>query len=382
MSLHNPSRRGLLASGLLGVLGGFAPATHALAPHPRRVGIISHELFLQHDWPGHKEGAYRLRAILERIDQDALLERLIAQPVRRAKEAELLRGHTAGHLLEVRVASQGEPGYFSTGSQANYVNHATWDAARHAVGGLIDLCDAVARRELDAGFALVRPPGHHAEPSRAMGFCFVSNIALATRALQTQGIKRIAIMDFDIHHGNGTQAVVGHDPDVLFLDLHQSNLFPAGSGRVDEIGEGAARGTIVNAPVPPYLDDAGLMAIYEQVFEPVMTRFKPDMLLVSAGYDGHWRDPLSRQNMTLKGFDTLSRRLVAFADRHCGGRVVFTLEGGYDGEMLGHAVANSLRALMGDATVVDPIGPSTEGQPNADIAPLIRRLREIHGLTA
>ncbi|MEW5972765.1 MAG: histone deacetylase [Pseudomonadota bacterium] len=373
-------RRFLHQSLALGLgLSGLPPAR---AGADRRVGVVTHKLFLEHDWPGHKEGAYRLRAILDRIGKDGLLDRLIAQPVRPASEEELRRGHTEGYLMEVRVASEGEPGYFNFGAQDNYVNHATWEAARHAAGGLIDLCDAVARRELDSGFALVRPPGHHAEPSRAMGFCFVSNIALATRALQAQGLKRIAILDFDIHHGNGTQAVVGHDPDVLFLDLHQANLFPAGSGLIDEIGEGTARGTIVNAPVPPYVDDAGLLALYDRVFEPVMARFKPDMLLVSAGYDGHWRDPLSRQNMTLKGFDALSRRLVTFADRHCGGRVVFTLEGGYDGEMLGHAVANSLRALLGDATAADPIGPSTEGKPAADIGELIEKLRGLHGLTA
>ncbi|MEW6729265.1 MAG: histone deacetylase [Pseudomonadota bacterium] len=360
-------------------LSGLPPAR---AGTNRRVGVVTHKLFLEHDWPGHREGAYRLRAILDRIEKDGLLDRLVAQPVRPASEEELQRGHTEGYLMEVRVASDGEPGYFNFGAQDNYVHHATWEAARHAVGGLIDLCGAVARRELDSGFALVRPPGHHAEPSRAMGFCFVSNIALATRALQTQGLKRIAILDFDIHHGNGTQAIVGHDPDVLFLDLHQSNLFPAHSGRIDEMGEGPARGTIVNAPLPPYVDDAGLLALYDRVFEPVMARFKPDMLLVSAGFDGHWRDPLSRQNMTLKGFDALSRRLVAFADRHCGGRVVFTLEGGYDGEVLGHAVANSLRALLGDEQAVDPIGPSTEGKPTADIGGLIEKLRGLHGLTA
>ncbi|MFZ5466387.1 MAG: histone deacetylase [Pseudomonadota bacterium] len=358
-------------------LSGLPPAR---AGADRRVGVVTHKLFLEHDWPGHKEGAYRLRAILDRIEKDGLLDRLIAQPVRAAGEEELRRGHTEGYLMEVRVASEGEPGYFNFGAQDNYVNHATWEAARHAAGGLIDLCDAVARRELDSGFALVRPPGHHAEPSRAMGFCFVSNIALATRALQAQGIKRIAILDFDIHHGNGTQAVVGHDPDVLFLDLHQANLFPAGSGLITEIGEGDARGTIVNAPLPPYVDDAGLLALYDRVFEPAMARFKPEMLLVSAGYDGHWRDPLSRQNMTLKGFDALSRRLVAFANRHCGGRVVFTLEGGYDAEMLGIAVANSLRALLGDATTNDPIGPSTEGHPAADIDGLLGKLRDLHGL--
>ncbi|MEO1751758.1 histone deacetylase [Thiofaba sp. EF100] len=369
---HHSLALGLGLSGLPAVRAG----------RDRRVGVVTHKLFLEHDWPGHREGAYRLRAILERIEKDGLLDRLVAQPVRPASEEELQRGHTEGYLMEVRVASEGEPGYFNFGAQDNYVNHATWEAARHAVGGLIDLCGAVARRELDSGFALVRPPGHHAEPSRAMGFCFVSNIALATRALQAQGLKRIAILDFDIHHGNGTQAVVGHDPDVLFLDLHQSNLFPAHSGRIDEMGEGPARGTIVNAPVPPYVDDAGLLALYDQVFEPVMARFKPDMLLVSAGFDGHWRDPLSRQNMTLKGFDALSRRLVAFADRHCGGRVVFTLEGGYDGEVLGHAVANSLRALLGDEKAVDPIGPSTEGKPTADIGGLIEKLRGLHGLTA
>jgi len=380
MSTPADRRRFFHQSLALGLgLSGLPPAR---AGADRRVGVVTHRLFLEHDWPGHKEGAYRLRAILDRIGKDGLLDRLLAQPVRPASEEELRRGHTEGYLMEVRVASEGEPGYFNFGAQDNYVNHATWEAARHAVGGLIDLCGAVARRELDSGFALVRPPGHHAEPSRAMGFCFVSNIALATRALQAQGLKRIAILDFDIHHGNGTQAVVGHDPDVLFLDLHQANLFPAGSGRIDEIGEGAARGTIVNAPVPPYVDDTGLLALYDRVFEPVMARFKPDMLLVSAGYDGHWRDPLSRQNMTLKGFDALSRRLVAFADRHCGGRVVFTLEGGYDGEMLGHAVANSLRALLGDAMVADPIGPSTEGKPAADIGELIEKLRGLHGLTA
>ena len=352
------------------------------AQSDKRVGVVSDPLFLQLDWPEHREGAYRLRAILQRLEQDDLLSRLLPQPVRAASEPELRRGHTEGYLLELRVASDGEPGYFNFGAQDNYVNQATWSAARHAVGGLIDLCGAVARRELDAGFALVRPPGHHAEPSRAMGFCFVSNIALAARALQAQGIKRLAIVDFDIHHGNGTQAVVGHDPDMLFLDLHQSNLFPANSGRIDEIGEGAARGTIVNAPLPPYVDDAALLMLYERVFEPVMTRFKPEMLLVSAGYDGHWRDPLSRQNMTLKGFDALGRRLVDFADRHCDGRVVFTLEGGYDGEVLGHAVANNLRALLGDAEMRDPIGASDEGKPNADITALIERLRSLHGLTA
>ncbi|MDD2893927.1 MAG: histone deacetylase [Halothiobacillaceae bacterium] len=375
------SRRGFLqhAVALAFGLGGLRIAA---AQSDKRVGVVSDPLFLQHDWPEHREGAYRLRAILERLEQEDLLSQLLPQPVRPATDFELRRGHTEGYLLELRVASDGEPRFFNFGAQDNYVNQATWAAARHAVGGLIDLCGAVARRELDAGFALVRPPGHHAEPSRAMGFCFVSNIALAARDLQAQGIKRLAIVDFDIHHGNGTQAVVGHDPDVLFLDLHQSNLFPANSGRIDEIGEGAARGTIVNAPLPPYVDDEGLLLLYERVFEPVMARFKPDMLLVSAGYDGHWRDPLSRQNMTLKGFDALGRRLVDFADRHCGGRVVFTLEGGYDGEVLGHAVANSLRAMLGNTEMHDHVGASTEGKPNADITKLVERLRSLHGLTA
>lgn len=350
------------------------------ADEARRVGIVTDPLFLAHDWPEHSEGAYRLRAILDRLESEGLLDRLLMQQARAASEAELLRGHTEGYLLEVRVASDGEPGFFNFGMQDNYVNQATWSAARHAVGGLIDLCRAVAKRDLDTGFALVRPPGHHAEPSRAMGFCFVSNIALAARALQAEGIQRLAIVDFDIHHGNGTQAVVGQDPNILFLDFHQSSLFPAGSGRIEEIGEGAARGTVVNAPVPPYVDDAGLLAVYDQVFEPVMRLFKPQMLLISAGYDGHWRDALSRQKITLLGFDQLSRRLVDYADQNCGGRVVFTLEGGYDPEVLGHGVANSLRAMLGDAEFNDPVGAEVKDIPSADIAALVQRLRVLHGL--
>lgn len=353
---------------------------HVWGDAPRRVGVVTDELFLLHDWPEHREGAYRLRAILERLEKDGLFDRVQRIEARAADEQELLRGHTEGYLLEVRVASAGEPGFFNFGMRDNYVNAATWSAARHAVGGLIDLCRAVAKRDLDAGFALVRPPGHHAEPSRAMGFCFVSNVALAARALQAEGYKRLAILDFDIHHGNGTQAVVGNDPDILFLDVHQSNLFPAGSGGVHEIGEGAARGTIVNAPIPPYVDDAGWLAVYDQVFEPVMRRFKPEMLLVSAGYDGHWRDPLSQQNITLQGFAQLGQRLMSFAERHCGGRVVFTLEGGYDPEVLGYAVANNLRTMLGDAQFDDPLAAAQNTKPSADITPLLQRLRALHAL--
>lgn len=343
-----------------------------------RTAIVFDPLFLRHDRPGHPEGAHRLQAVMDELQRRDLLRQVARVPARRISNAELRRAHTAAHIEDIRIQSAGEPGFLSAYSRDTYLNRFTWEAALAAAGGVTDLALAVADGSYRNGFALVRPPGHHAEPDRAMGFCFFGNVALAALALKARGLERIAIIDFDIHHGNGTQAIVGDDPDILFFSLHQRNLFPLGSGRIDDIGEGAGRGSVINAPLPERVDDAGLTALFDEIVQPALERFRPDFILVSAGYDGHWRDPLSNQAISLRGFDAIGRRLIDAADDLCRGRLVFSLEGGYDPEALGHGVADNLQALLGKAPAPDPIGRAPGEM--ADIAPLLARLKRLHQL--
>ncbi len=346
----------------------------------RRTGYVFHPVFLQHDFPEHPEGAYRLRAINDHLRSTGLLERLQPVPARIAPAAEIKRLHGDWHVDELEMLSrQGDSGHLDPYNRDNYYTPATWEAACRAVGGLTDLCLAVADGRLDNGFAFVRPPGHHAEQNRAMGFCYFGNASLAaTTLLERADVERVAIVDFDIHHGNGTQALVGANPACFFADIHERNLFPPASGPVDATGEGAGRGSVLNAPLPRMVGDTALAGLTTRVLAPALDRFDPQFIIVSAGYDGHWRDPLSHQALTLGGFDRLSRELIGMADELCDGRIVFTLEGGYDAEALGTGVGNTVRALLGERDHLDPIGPGPEAE--ADLGELVGALRDLHGL--
>ncbi len=219
--------------------------------------------------------------------------------------------------------------------------------ARVGVGGLLRCCDAVMAGEVKRAFAAIRPPGHHAEPEHAMGFCLFSNVAIAAKYLQERhGIGRVAIVDFDVHHGNGTQACFEADPSVFFVSMHQHprTCYP-GTGYESEIGMGEGEGTILNVPFSPGSnDDAYLLAMQTKVL-PGLERFGPEFLLISAGFDAHHDDPLAQMGLTEVGFLRMSQMLGNFADHHCGGRLVSALEGGYDLRALGRSVVNHLAGL-------------------------------------
>jgi acetoin utilization deacetylase AcuC-like enzyme len=232
----------------------------------------------------------------------------------------------------------------------------SYEAARLAAGSLLQLCDAILAGEVANGFALVRPPGHHAERARAMGFCLFNNVAVAAAALKRRGIGRIAIVDWDLHHGNGTQHTFEDDPDVLYVSSHQFPFYP-GTGAAEEVGRGAGAGRTVNLPFPAGFGDAEYARAYADVVAPILRQFAPAFVLVSAGFDSDHRDPLGGMMVTPAGFAVLARLCADAAAETAGGRIAAVLEGGYDLDALVDGVERTLDVLRGDAAA----GPTATG---------------------
>ena len=302
--------------------------------------LYTHPACLEHD-PGrhHPEGAARLRAVL-----DALAEPEFADLQRReAPEAELedlLRVHPHPYVERLLRAV---PKSGHAGIDADTVlSRASGEAALHAAGAVVAAVDAVAAREADNAFCAIRPPGHHAEPDRAMGFCLFNNIAVgALRARAAHNLHRIAVIDFDVHHGNGTQAAFEADGGLFYASTHQSPLYP-GTGRAAETGVG----NIVNVPLRPMAGSNEFRAAISERVLPALDAFRPELVLVSAGFDAHRSDPLAQLMLDEEDYAWVTERLVEIADRHAGGRLVSALEGGYDLPALGASVAAHVRVLM------------------------------------
>jgi acetoin utilization deacetylase AcuC-like enzyme len=340
-----------------------------------KTAYVYDPIYLEHNQPSHPENARRLERILKILEERGVLERLTLVEPRSATEEELLRVHTARHIESVRQVAERGGGHMDADT---YVSPRSFEAAKMAAGGLIRAVEAVLAGEVANSFALVRPPGHHATPSRAMGFCLFNNVAIAARtALAMDGIERVFIADFDVHHGNGTQDIFVDDPDVFYFSTHQYPYYP-GTGAKHEIGRGAGERTVLNVPLPTRVGDSGYTKILQELVWPLTEHFDPDLVLVSAGYDGHWDDPLASMNLSVSGYATLERELVEMAEQLCDGRVVFTLEGGYHLSALAYGVLNAFYALLGEDDVVDPLGPSPRPEPSIDA--LIEDLRNLHNL--
>ncbi|MBI2963938.1 MAG: histone deacetylase [Deltaproteobacteria bacterium] len=325
-----------------------------------RTGIVTDESFLAHDTgERHPERADRLRAIGQVLDSGAAVDRLVV-PARAATAAEIARVHAVEHVERVAATARLSRFAFDADTPACA---RSFEAARRAVGGLLALVDAVMDGRAANGFAFVRPPGHHAERDRAMGFCLFNNVALAAAHLRAvHGLERVLIVDWDVHHGNGTQHAFYRDPSVLFVSSHQYPFYP-GTGSAIEVGRGEGEGFTLNLPFPAGYGDAQYVEAFLRIVEPVARQFAPQFILVSAGFDAHRRDPLAGMEVTEQGFASLARLLLRTAREVCGGRLVAVLEGGYDLEALRRSVAAVLGEMSG-AHLDQPVSPPPGEKPD------------------
>ncbi len=282
---------------------------------------------------------------------DAIAAALNAQPWREqlqypeftpANQAALLRCHPAEHIALIRTLAARGGGMIDGDT---HVSPASYDAATLAAGAAMAAVDTVLRRECDNAFVAARPPGHHAEANRAMGFCLFNTIAIAARHAQSEhGLQRVAILDWDVHHGNGTQAIFYDDPTVFFASTHEAGIYP-GTGRASERGSGAGIGTTFNFPLPAGSDGAVYAEVWNRL-EPELNAFAPELILVSAGFDAHSRDPLAHMELQSQDFAHLARQTKRWAENLCDGRLVCVLEGGYDLEGLSSSLVAVLEVLL------------------------------------
>jgi len=312
-----------------------------LPSQKKRTGIIYHSDYLKHDTGLHPENKERLISTISYLKKTGLLDRLDLIKPRRAELNELQYIHHRDHIEKVRryseIKLQLDPD--------TILSTESYDVATLAAGGAITAVDAVLDN-VDNSFALVRPPGHHAIPVQGMGFCIFNNIAIAARHAQKKGLKRVLIVDWDVHHGNGTQEAFYDDPSVLYFSTHQYPHFP-GTGWMDEVGKGEGMGYNINVPLPAGTDDAGFVAAFEEILLPVALEFSPDIVLISAGFDGCANDGLAGMKMSVEGFDVLASIVKSIAKDSCDGKLAAVLEGGYNIVLLPKSIASVLEVFMG-----------------------------------
>jgi len=342
-----------------------------------RAGYVYDPLYLEHDVPGHPESPGRLRAIMAHLEDAGLLAQMTSLTPRDATPDDLELVHSGALIERVRQACQPDTDHWL--DVDTYVVARSYDAALRAAGGVLAAVDAVLDGQTDSAFCLVRPPGHHATPDRAMGFCLFNNVAIAAaHALARRGLERVAIVDFDVHHGNGTQDAFYADGRVLYFSTHQHPFYP-GTGYWTATGEGSGEGAIVNVPLPRGCGDAEYLRCYREICAPALRRFRPQLLLVSAGFDAHFADPLAQMLVSARGYHGIATILRELAVELCDGRIVYTLEGGYDHTALAWSVRACIDTLLGNPFSPDPLGhgPRIAGP---DIEGMLAAVKRVHGL--
>lgn len=310
-----------------------------------RTGFVYHPAYLDHDMgAGHPESPNRLMAIMRQLEQSGTAGRLKNIQARKAEDEWITQIHNPSYVAALKT-HQPRSGRVSLDPDTS-MSAGSLAAAYLAVGGALAAVDAIMRGEVEHTFCAVRPPGHHAEAARAMGFCLFNNVAIAARYIQKQyGLSRVLIVDWDVHHGNGTQHSFEQDPSILFFSTHQFPHYP-GTGRATERGTGAGEGFTINVPMDAGDGDEEYHTIFMNVLLPAADAFKPEFVLVSAGFDAHRDDPLASMGLTEAGYSDLTSLVVGIARRHAQGRLLSTLEGGYNLTALSASVDAHLKALL------------------------------------
>jgi len=335
-------------------------------------------VYLRHDTGQHVENARRLEAIISHLEQTGLKEQLTLVNPRPATIEELALVHHEEYIADIRGTAERGGGWLDADT---VMSADSYEAALYAAGGAIVATEAVMNGEVNSAFALVRPPGHHATSRRAMGFCLFNNVAIAAKyALEEFGLEHILIIDFDVHHGNGTQEAFYDNPQVLYISTHQYPFYP-GTGSVEETGIEMAAGTTVNIPLPAGCGDVEYERVFQQIVVQTAERFRPQLILVSAGYDPHWADDLALMQVSVAGFAQMAKIVKGLAAELCEGRLVFTLEGGYNLTALAASVKATFEALLGEIDIEDPLGKPQHRFAQPNILPVLLALKEAHGLT-
>ena len=337
--------------------------------------IVRDKRFIEHQTPiGHPESPKRLKALNEMLDQTDLGRHLTCILPAAAKPADIALIHTPEYIQRIAATAN----YSQSSLTADTIaSRGSYEAALLTVGGLFEAIDRVVHGDIDNAFALVRPPGHHAEKSRAMGFCLFNNIALGAKfAVKHLGLKRVLIIDWDVHHGNGTQHLFEEDASVLFISTHQHPHYP-GTGVFTETGRGPGEGYTINIPLPRGYGNAEYAAIFESLLRPLAIDFSPELILVSAGFDTHRSDPLGGMLMSEQGFAGLTRSLMEIAQECCQGRLVLSLEGGYHLTALSESVKAVLNEMM-DRQCTD-LKTMMTGANRKKVQYAIHRTQMVHG---
>ncbi|HSM72236.1 MAG TPA: histone deacetylase [Anaerolineales bacterium] len=326
----------------------------------------------EHVYPDHPERPGRLDTLKPKLNTfDAELLDTRVRPASR-DEISLVHDPKLVSSLE-RVCRHEAPGIIDYAP--TYVTKTSFDDALLAAGGVLTCSRAVLNGDARNAFAIVRPPGHHAEPDKAMGFCIFNNVAIAARDALSHGLDRVMVIDYDAHHGNGTQAAFLNDDRVGFLSSHQWGIYP-GTGWLTDAPDAKKR--IVNVPLPAYAGDSVYEQVAERIFKPFVETFKPQMIFISVGFDAHWNDPITMLGLSTQGYATLANKVVALAEEHCGGKIVFVLEGGYDPVNVANGAETVFAAATGRGEI-EANDPNPHQEPDCESR--IEEIRNWHGFS-